>query len=643
VTVTGVIEVFAGGVWVDVSDRVDDVEAEVLAHCGRSSIFQDPDPSQMTLVINNDDGRFTAGNPDSDLAPDFDLGCPIRWTEVVDATTVHNFNGFVQDIRATITFSVIDPADPGGPPDTHATAAVSCVDTLQLLDNSGPMLSVLGEHIKAHGGTALVAYWPLTEAAAPFAPAVGSGMPSLTPTVQKAAVTPESGTPLATPQGAPPVIADESPTLLLEGASGTFTGLVTSSDSMILTGSMSIAVPATKLVTIVGWFYSDPPAAPGDNMMNFTCSRATVGVGELFSAGTLQGHSSAISGPFDTISPTTSPLHQGWTPIAVRFGWDTGVLELWVGRDVYTGSFTGTAGSSNTITGIQLGGLYHGGIGDIQIYVGAAGDWDHGDFIDQYVVAQLAHDRQPVADRIAMIGDYAQIDPSIMDIEASPTVMSHAEFAGKSYGAALREAVTADQGIVFGAPDGKVTFQSRTHRYYGPDTPVAVPYAWIGSPLNVSRDGRVNRAVVVQPNGTSAVSEDRTSMARYGQQLFAAQPADAVATNARALANTTRTLHTDPRSRLNQMVFSLDGLDEPDQLTLLTLAIGDRITITDPPSDWPPEVAVASIEGRTIEQSNGKRTLTLTAAPVLGVTPGTPGPWFVIGSSLIGGGDLVAY
>lgn len=180
----------------------------------------------------------------------------------------------------------------------------------------------------------------------------------------------------------------------------------------------------------------------------------------------------------------------------------------------------------------------------------------------------------------------------------------------------------------------------------GPPAPTQIPYTWLKSPVRFRPDRIINSAAVSQTAGAPARITNETSVDTYGES---AAPPITLSTICDADANNLATHLTagyaDPRMRCPQLTINLlmPRLTTADLWTLLGVTIGDRIEITGAPATWPEGSTSLVIEG--IQHSIGieERLVTWNTSSVIGVVPGTPGPWFRADTSRLDGTDKTPF
>jgi hypothetical protein len=178
----------------------------------------------------------------------------------------------------------------------------------------------------------------------------------------------------------------------------------------------------------------------------------------------------------------------------------------------------------------------------------------------------------------------------------------------------------------------------------GPPAVTQIPYSWLSQPLRFRPDTPINVAAVTQANGTPAVSTNAVSVAAYGE--FTSSPitlsticdADPANLAAHLTGN-----YADPRQRCPQVTLNLLERTALEMWLILGRFEGDRIQITGAPADWPVGTTSLLIEG--IQHTGGvdDRVVVWNTSPVIGSTPGIPGPWFRTDSSRLDGADRLPF
>lgn len=446
----------ADPVWVDFTDRVLDVGRELTTRLGRDSELDEPEPGSMSVQLRNRDDALTPGNPTSPYYPWWKQGRRFRIREIVGYLGFDLADGYLEIPEVQVRTQ--DPDDT----DSDVTLTVTAVDVLGRLQNAGRFLSTLAAHVRWAGGSTLLAYWPLGDAAAPVQ-SYPAGQPlqvrfeqnttGLDPTDPVlSSITFRGGTALP---GDDLIPADFQPARDVTTIPGTTFMTATNS---LGSSTVSYGLGAGEVMTIVVWVLSEEAYSFGQAIELFV---SPGGAGITWnSAGTaLRGYGSDGVN-WGTESEGVSPGLNRWVPVAVRFGFDPPVIELWMGTDVYAQTQTVTTPTPTTFTRIEIGTNWRGQIAHAQIYVGAEADWTHDDFLAQYEVGLNALERQTTGERVQSILNYAGFPASRRDIDDGVAVMQPVSLAGKRPLEPLEEATETEQGRLF-AQGGRVVFHDR--------------------------------------------------------------------------------------------------------------------------------------------------------------------------------------
>lgn len=84
--------------WTDLSGWITE---ELSVTWGRQDWIGDVSPSELSFTLHNPDGRFTPGKASSPYYPHLKYGARVRYREVIGATTIYIFDGYVTDWTAT--------------------------------------------------------------------------------------------------------------------------------------------------------------------------------------------------------------------------------------------------------------------------------------------------------------------------------------------------------------------------------------------------------------------------------------------------------------------------------------------------------------------------------------------------------------
>jgi hypothetical protein len=174
---------------------------------------------------------------------------------------------------------------------------------------------------------------------------------------------------------------------------------------------------------------------------------------------------------------------------------------------------------------------------------------------------------------------------------------------------------------------------------------VQIPFEWLSQPLAMRPDAPVNSVTVPLTGGrTAARYTNLTSIAQYGTYSPQTPTLDSQsATDAAALAQYLGTFYADRRQRCPQLTLDLLPRTDLERRLILSVIEGQRITLTGTPATWPVWLPDLIVEGIVHTASVDARTVVWNTSPLIGSYPGAAGPWFTLGSSLLGGPDLMPY
>lgn len=440
-------------VWVDLTSRIRDSVQPVEVAIGRQNDLDSAEPATATLLLDNADDALSFGNTASPY-PWWGPGRRCRLRERIGATVLDVLTGYVQTPTEGLVTAGVEQR-----------VAVSVTDRLGRLASAPRFVSTLAAHIISKGGSALRGYWPCLDAGVIY-PNIGRGeFPPIldNPGLSVSGYIPTAGASSLEGNAAPFVLADDVAPAQLSAATGTSAGLgVVALAPDLRVASTATPIPAGTIVTMVGWYYPQLPSNKNAAyLIGFVDSyggpylrtNSTDGMVRLTQTGTL---STVIDG---------RPLpDQAWVPIAIRYGWDTALIELWIGRDKYPGTLAGTPGGSNTLFDMDIATFYAGGLAHVQLYFGSATDFTFADFVAQYEMAQFGLERQTTGERVRTVAGYAGVRGYEMAVDTGSSVMQKARLAGQTPLDAMRDAERTEQGLLHTAA-GDLVFKGRPRLY----------------------------------------------------------------------------------------------------------------------------------------------------------------------------------
>lgn len=176
-----------------------------------------------------------------------------------------------------------------------------------------------------------------------------------------------------------------------------------------------------------------------------------------------------------------------------------------------------------------------------------------------------------------------------------------------------------------------------------PPPPVEIPICWLTSPVPLRLEQAVNDATVSQAGGAESHAEDSASVTDYTVNEFTETLYTRIAADARNLAQHAVTYGAEPRMRSPELVLDLMHRTDVERWRILRVQQGQRILLTDVPAEFPVGADSLVVSGIRHEVGLAVRRVHWTTSPVVGSTPGVPGPWFYTDDSLTDGTDLLPF
>lgn len=174
--------------------------------------------------------------------------------------------------------------------------------------------------------------------------------------------------------------------------------------------------------------------------------------------------------------------------------------------------------------------------------------------------------------------------------------------------------------------------------------PTEIPLLWLSQPLPHRMDPPYNNAEVTQASGGAVGRRrDTASIAEFGDQPFTATLSTATAADAVALASYVINRRGDARVRSPRLTVNLLYRTDAERQLLLNVRRNRRIRITGVPPEFPEGADSLVVTGITHDIGVTTRLIHFATRAVIGTEPGVPGPWFRLGSSALGGTDIVPF
>ena len=491
--------------WTDITPYVE-LSAGITITRGRPDEYSQPQPGTCTLTLNNTDGRFTVGLATSPYYPNVKIRKKLR-VSYIDPNTFavsYRHTGYVEE------WPVEWPN--GG---KYTQAVVTSVDRFKRLGNLAPLLSVIQEEILIDTP---VAYYTLGESGGVSAgdtSGVGNNSPL---TVAQFGV---------------------GGTLTFGANTGPGTDGLTA-PSFVPASSVSGKYLKGTLVPVAGgtfglsveMFFNAPTLPPSSFFTLFHGSSG--GRNLLMYLTNTSGHlvlvSDSVAGTDFSMQTTGVNYCDGRTHHVVIT--ETLVVAFSVTATIYVDgvsvlstSYTPLVTFGDFIEQLEVGedtrpansnGLFSGTISHVAVYNGplsAARIAAHA----RAGVDGFAGERSD--QRIARLASYAGIPTAEQSLEVGMSKsISALPIAGQSPLQAMQDVTTTENGVLFMAGDGRLTFQARSHRYnIASSLTISATDDLEGPPKFQANDAfLVNDVLASRAGGISAKSVNQASVTDYG-------------------------------------------------------------------------------------------------------------------------------
>lgn len=429
--------------YVDITAYLRTEENPLSITRGRQTELDTIQPSQLTAVLENTDGRFTFGNTAGAYGSGWAPAKKVRYSETIGGKTVVLFTGYIE-------YPDIDNWQPIG----YQEVALTCSDRLTRLSRGTPFLSTLGAYIKADpAASQLAALWPMTDDSNVQQNDI-SGSAVALPLVAKLLIQETNASGMATflANRATPIFADD----ITPGLFTTIPGVtVTTAKSVYFQLSHSTALQTNPVATIAWWQYWDDTNSAGPQPIQMSGSLSVQffrdpptsgGAWKLFDGTTIN----VLPNPLPTLKWTFCAIH--WTSTSTEFWQDANPPVV----------FPHAAHALNII-GVFVGQTFGGAIEYVQLYDGPL--YTNTTHVAQFRAGLNGLEYQTTGQRINTILDYAGVPGDQRVIDPGVSFMQVATLAGEDPGSALADAVATERGRGFIDGLGRYIFHDRTRIY----------------------------------------------------------------------------------------------------------------------------------------------------------------------------------
>lgn len=570
--------------WTDITTYVLGREG-ITRTWGKPDEFGEIQPSVLSLTLNNTDGRFTRDLTSSPYYPNVRNGRRIRVRAVRSSITYARFDGHVNE------WPTLWPAGGGG---TYAEAVITATCRLKRFGQVGELRSLLEEEV-LRDATVDAAYFPLSE------PAEATSAASISKTIQDTATIVQvgSGGTLDFGSGTGPG-TDGLSAPMFEPASST-------AGKYLLTSFATPLGGTANAFTLEAWFRTE-----GATVSRAIASAESAAGGRIEllidAAGKLQGSNfSGSDGTNLVVLTSAASVNDGLTHHAVYtlvFSGGTYTLRLYLdGVQVDTGTFGG--GGLGFLQQLRIGGrkntnLFAGTISHVAAY---SATLSAARVLEHYNVGANGLAGERTDQRLGRLADYIAIPTADRNFDVGDGTMGAQATSGKQPVEAFREVEAVEDGQLFVAGDGDLTFHKRSRRYNV--TPaVTLTASQIFDDLVFPGEdfGLTNDMTVTRPGGSPARYVDQASIDEFG--LYRDSKEVPAATDAATFSAASWRVgnYGTPRVRVPNVTVELARLEQiaPSQVALLlTTDISTKLRLSSLPAQAPASSVDVFVEGGT--------------------------------------------
>lgn len=575
---SGVRTAAASRTWTFVSAYVE-LEQGIDIEGGRGDQFSTCDANSIKLVLDNSDGRFTAGLSSSPYYPNVKVGTPIR----VRAKRVGGA-GYV-----TLGMGYVDewPVIWDGS-DAYALAPITASSRLAVLGRERKLRSIVEEEILVDSPTA---YYPLAEPEGATAAADSSG--------NSAATLTQAGVGAAVTFGT---------------ATGPSTDGLTAAT---FAGGKFLAGPREHVFTDhltdylpwLGCFMNASATGTDSVLWRLTTDSGYSIVAKVTSAGKLSvTHTNDMTGLDEWTFTSSATVEDGTTHhVLLRFV-DNGGPEprLYIdgALDSQVNVMT-TFGVTDALWDLSVGGasgftsftgtIAHVALGIPATALGATRPAAHADAgLDGF-------EGETPSLRVARYASYAGVPAVEVDADAGTSPMAHIDTTGNSVLDMLRKVETAEGGVLHDGRDGTLEFRARNSRYLATS---AFTLSFATQQIEADYQPVVDRSqiqndVTAKLPGETVTARvvDQPSVDAYGAAGEELELHTTDAAEPHAAASWRVNTYAEPRPRVPALTVDLLPLPGALQDSLLAADVGTRFATTGAPSQSAASAGDYFVEG----------------------------------------------
>lgn len=582
----------ADRIWTDVTEWVE-AQSNIAIAYGRADELATADAVRLSgLLLDNSDGRFTAGRTASPYYPDVKVGRPIRITATAGDYTSTRFTGYVDQWPT---------AWPGGT-SGYATAAITASSRLSRLGLDTPRAHPLDDTVVTDMGADY--YWPLTESSSAAEGAEYELRAPALVTTSEIVTRGVGGDPADAE-----TLADLRPGVKL-------TGLVTGSAG----GTIAVAPLPVPLSTdaefTIGLAVTvlDPGPVFGSYLPLLTASSPSYGlVGIDLANGYYTTNPATLAGThylalvFKRSAPTT---------IEVKTYLDGAQIDA-------TSAFAGLVDHVDRISITAPVSIWDAR----EVVVGRLSAWSRAltpaELEQVSIAGRTAFAGDSTDNRLRRYAQWAHIPLDEVVWTPSPIKMAAVPADGGQIVSLMRQVETTEAGVLHDDRQGRLVLQPRRARYgVGPTIVVDASEDLLGRDYapKVDRQGLANIGRGTNADDTVDVTyTNEESRQEYGDATYTVETHALDPDEPLMLAAAQVNANAVPRPRAPSATLQvLDWIDDPQLIGLLELDIGSRIALRYLPDQAPETFVDYFVEGYTETLAPWSWSITAN------LSPGTP-------------------
>lgn len=187
---------------------------------------------------------------------------------------------------------------------------------------------------------------------------------------------------------------------------------------------------------------------------------------------------------------------------------------------------------------------------------------------------------------------------------------------------------------------------TRGHTGLGTGLPpplIEIPICWLSQPVRLRLEKPFTTAAVSRVGHGTAHDSNAAAVTARGDLAFTATLDCACSADPSVLASWTTTYRAGPLTRSPELIIDLLYRTDAERIQILSIERNQRIRILGVPPEFPVGADTPIVSGITDEIGVMRRRVKLTTRAVIGTAPGTAGPWFRVGNSVVGGSDIVPF